>query len=681
MNITAVIPTLNPTKKILQTVDQLCAVGFERIIVVNDGSDASYDNIFNEIKLNSRCVLLRHSNNRGKGRALKNAMTYFKRKPMGHDGIVTLDDDGQHAIADVVKCAETLMANPASLVLGVRDFNKSNVPPKSKIGNKVTNMIFFCLCGIKISDTQTGLRGIPFQHMESFLNVSGERFEYETNMLLSTKKQRIKIKEVTIETIYMDHNASSHFHPIRDSIKIYGQIFKFMFSSMLSSLIDITLFTLLMWILPFSLKSVTIFIAVFISRMISSLFNFYANKTMVFQSNTQTSVSMIRYYILCLVQIIVSSCCIMILTIPFPKLTVLCKVLVDCVLFFMCYKIQRNWVFQPRKDGVASPRYLVIIRRVVGSLCAIVLTIFIIFLLLVTMLLKGPSTQMSNTLVSTLMETSALKFIPKLYFTDKEIKQITDGNDNEVGAYINKVNQNKIEIDALHNSSSQDDIVIEEVQGATYYGKMVILKDPSRLHLFASDGASGGEGKTISEVMSQEKALVGFNGGAFLDVGGMGDGSTALGTVIKDHKIITGYSAQHPVLIGMDENNQLFVGDISPQDALQMGIRDAVSFGPVLVKNGEVVPQSGSGGGFNPRTAIGQRQDGSILVLIVDGRQPHSLGATYNDLSLVMKQYDAINAGNLDGGSSSVLYHGTQRINSLSSAVGERPVPTAFYYK
>lgn len=679
MNITAVIPTLNPTNKLLQTIKQLCDAGFERIIVVNDGSSKTCDPIFDEIKHNQKCVLLRHLKNKGKGRALKSAMSYFMNNPMGHVGMITLDDDGQHATSDVVRCAQKLIEHPDCLILGVRDFNSDNVPSKSKHGNKITSTIFWLFCHIKVSDTQTGLRGIPFFHMKDIHDVEGERFEYETNMLLHTKKQKIAIKEVTIETIYMDKNVATHFHPIRDSLKIYKQIFKFVFSSILSFLIDITLFTILWNILPFSQKNLTIFIAVLFSRLLSSLFNFYTNKTMVFKSNANVSASMVRYYVLCAAQIVASSILIMLLTMPFPKITILIKIIVDCFLFLISYKIQQNWVFQNSTQVKQHHKATQIIGRILMSMVSVVTTLFLILVLVITLLLKGPSTQMSNTMVSTLMETSALKFIPRLYFSEKEIKQITNGNVSEIKEYIAQVEHNKIDIDQT-TKSEQADVSVEDVEGSTFCGKMVILKDPSKLHLFASDPANGGIGKTVPQVMSENHASIGFNGGAFLDVNGMGDGSTPLGTVIKDHKIITGFSSQHPVLIGMDDKNQLFVGEVSANDAINMGIRDAVSFGPVLVKNGEVVPQSGSGGGFNPRTAIGQRKDGSILVLIIDGRQPHSLGATYNDLALVMKQYDAINAGNLDGGSSSVLYQGETRLNSLSSAVGERPVPTAFYY-
>ncbi|MGX8851939.1 phosphodiester glycosidase family protein [Amedibacillus sp. YH-ame10] len=680
MNVTAVIPTLNPTRKILQTVEQLCTAGFERIIVVNDGSDASYNPIFDVIKSNPKCVVLRHVVNKGKGRALKSAMSYFGTKPLDHVGIITLDDDGQHAIDDVVQCAQKLIEHPDSLILGVRDFNSKNVPPKSKIGNKITNSIFGLFCGIKISDTQTGLRGISFQHMKLLIGVQGERFEYETNMLLNTKKLKIKIEEVTIKTIYMDENSKSHFHPVRDSIKIYRQIFKFVFSSALSFIIDISLFTLLIAILPFSEKNLIIFFAVLISRAISSLVNFYTNKTIVFKSGANTGSSIVRYYLLCIAQIMVSSLLIMLLTVPLPKITVLVKILVDTFLFFISYKIQRNWVFQSQETKKEKSTIARILSRVLVSILSVVLTLCIVLIVLVTMLLKGPSTQMSNIMVSTLMETSALKFIPKIYFSEKEIKQITEGNDKEVKEYIAKVHKENIKIDGS-TSSSQKDVVIEDVQGSTFSGKMVILKDPSRLHLFASNPNTGGSGKTVLEVMKENEALIGVNGGAFLDINGSGDGSTPLGTVIKDHKVITGYSSQHPVLIGLDDSNQLFVGECTSEEALNMGIRDAVSFGPVLVKNGEVVPQAGSGGGFNPRSAIGQRKDGAILLLVIDGRQPHSLGATYNDLAVLMKKYEAINAGNLDGGSSSVLYQKEERINSLSSAVGERPVPTAFYYK
>ena len=325
----------------------------------------------------------------------------------------------------------------------------------------------------------------------------------------------------------------------------------------------------------------------------------------------------------------------------------------------------------------------------------IILRIFTVILLLILCLLtflictvatvfNGPSDTMRNLVVSSFMETSAMKFIPRAFFSEDEIEEITKGNTDAYDAYIASLDDVEIIIppkndDAVSASVDGTGITIDDVYGATYCGKIMIIDDPARISIEVIDSFSEtGNGLLLSELANEEGVVAAFNGGGFLDNLGTGNGGMPLGVTIKDGKLLSDWEWGYPTTIGFDSDHKLIVGNMTGQQALNAGIVEACSFGPVLVKNGVVAPISGSGGGLNPRTAIGQRADGTILVLVIDGRQPHSLGASYTDIAEIMEEYGAVNAANLDGGSSSMLFYEGELINSLGSAVGERRIPTAF---
>lgn len=215
------IPALNPPNEFIYYIEELLKNNLENIIVINDGSDEKLNSIFKTIEKKG-VIVINHKNNLGKGRAIKDGLKYVEENMYdNYFGVITVDSDGQHLVKDVINVAETLKENQEALILGVRDFNTKNVPPKSKFGNKITSKCFKFLYGAKISDTQTGLRGIPKELYQQFINSRGERFEYETNMLIDCILKKTKIIEEPIETIYLNNNKETHFRPIRDSISIY----------------------------------------------------------------------------------------------------------------------------------------------------------------------------------------------------------------------------------------------------------------------------------------------------------------------------------------------------------------------------------------------------------------------------------------------------------------------------
>ena len=202
------IPALNPPRQLIDYVKSLLDNNLKDILLVDDGSKEEFKEIFDTIEKfsNANIKVFRHAKNLGKGRALKNAFNYFLTLPnlAEYSGVVTADSDGQHRVEDVIKVAKEIEENPNKLILGCRDFDLEQVPPKSRFGNKITNGVFKLFYDKNISDTQTGLRGFPTAIIKDFLDIAGERFEYETKMLIYCFQKEIGIKEVLIETIYFD---------------------------------------------------------------------------------------------------------------------------------------------------------------------------------------------------------------------------------------------------------------------------------------------------------------------------------------------------------------------------------------------------------------------------------------------------------------------------------------------
>lgn len=260
-------------------------------------------------------------------------------------GIVTVDSDGQHKVEDIKKVAKRLVESQNKLILGSRNFDLSNVPFKSKFGNKITRTIFKFLTGLKVSDTQTGLRGIPTEYIAKLMNVPGERFEFEMNMLMEAKDNDIDIEEETIETVYIEENKSTHFNPLKDSLKIYAIFLKYILSSIISFVVDIVIYKIVFDLLINHIVNYAIIIATIVARVISSLVNYRINKNTVFKSSNNKSI--IKYYILCLIQMIVSAFLVEIIyNLLNRNYEVLIKLIVDSIIFLINFKVQKEWVFR-----------------------------------------------------------------------------------------------------------------------------------------------------------------------------------------------------------------------------------------------------------------------------------------------------------------------------------------------
>ena len=347
-----VIPAYEPDERMLQLLETLVAGGQGPVVIVDDGSGDAYKEIFEKAGAYVRALggaVLTHEVNRGKGRALKTAFAYILSEYPEAAGCVTADSDGQHTAECIDKVMETLRENPDSLVLGVRRFDGENVPWRSRMGNGITERVFAYVSGVHVTDTQTGLRGIPRAFMKELLDVPGERFEFETQMLLECAGS-YPVIEVPIQTIYdSKENHQTHFNTFTDSVKIYRilakKFMKYVFASFSSCVLDLVLFTIFCSMLKGKTGSY-VAAATVLARVISATCNYALNYKVVFESKQKVHTSGVRYFLLAAVQMglsafLVTAGCSLISTVPETAV----KVVVDGVLFFISYAVQQRYVF------------------------------------------------------------------------------------------------------------------------------------------------------------------------------------------------------------------------------------------------------------------------------------------------------------------------------------------------
>ncbi|MBR1496704.1 MAG: bifunctional glycosyltransferase family 2/GtrA family protein [Oscillospiraceae bacterium] len=351
--VSVVLPSLNPSDKFDAVVDGLVAAGFTDIVIVDDGSREANKIHFERAAAHPEVTVLTHEVNRGKGAGLKTAFAWIIEHRPDSPGAVTIDGDGQHLVGDILRCAEAMTEEDA-IVMGCRDFSLDHVPPRSRMGNRITSTVFRLFCGIRLSDTQTGLRAIPAALLPRMLTVRGERFEYETNMLLELTRQGVKLREVPIETVYEDGNSESHFRPVVDSLKIYKFIILYALASLAGSLADLLAFYVFRRLLEGAVADGTaVLLATAIARAISSFLNFNLNREVVFHGQDSYGKTMLRYYCLAVPQMLLSAGLVALLSrlagTGAGILTTCIKFVVDVLLFFISFRIQQTWVFKGRK--------------------------------------------------------------------------------------------------------------------------------------------------------------------------------------------------------------------------------------------------------------------------------------------------------------------------------------------
>ena len=332
------IPAYNPDEKLIELVNSLTSSHIEKIIIVNDGNQKHCDQIFDALPTNKKIELLKHSVNQGKGAALKTGLSYIHEHFANSVGVVTADADGQHRSQDILKIGQTLIDHPENLILGVRDFSKK-IPLRSKIGNLITEKLFKIVVGQKISDTQSGLRGIPFDFIPDLLKIKSNGYEFELDMLLKCKYTQRYILEEKIETKYIDANKSSHFNPVFDSLKIYFELFRFVLLSIATAIVDYTVF----FILDFF--GFHIYVCQIMARVASIFFSYPLVKKVVFLSKKQNKIAFPKYLLLVIISGILSYLLIKVYIAKFAMNVVMAKMFAELTVYIFNFIVQRDIIF------------------------------------------------------------------------------------------------------------------------------------------------------------------------------------------------------------------------------------------------------------------------------------------------------------------------------------------------
>lgn len=307
---TIIIPAYKPDEKLIRLLEDLGKKCPARILLVNDGSGAEFDPVFK--KAEPLCFrILSHEKNMGKGAALKTAFSYLLEEGVEKEAICTADADGQHLPEDIIACLDRAVEKNGTLILGSREFGK-DVPLRSRFGNSASRITFHMLMGKRVRDTQTGLRAFTPDLLPFMLTIPFNRYEYEMKMLCDAVKKKIPLEEVTISTVYIEENKSSHFNPVRDAIKVYSLLLRcalgsfwelvtFLFSSCFAYLVDFCAYSLFLHlVLPsFMEKERSIaFFSLLFARVISSLANFFVNGKIVFRNLKKPARSVSLYFLL-----------------------------------------------------------------------------------------------------------------------------------------------------------------------------------------------------------------------------------------------------------------------------------------------------------------------------------------------------------------------------------------------
>lgn len=344
MEYTVIIPALNPDERLRNIIDQNWEMK-NQIILVNDGSDIEYMPLFAE--LGEKCIVLHHRENRGKGEAIKTALRYIKSELWECSVIGIMDADGQHLPEDMERLLTEAALHPGTLILGCRSMN-GEIPWRSRVGNQVTKMVFRMAAGTEISDTQTGLRAFSSELANFMLEIPGERYEYEMNVLLACAKKSIPILEVPIQTIYHDRkNRCSHFKKVRDSVRIYRQFFKFSSASISSFLVDYVLFVLFTVLFPEGAGFIAA--ANIMARILSAAYNYMVNCRLVFHEKPSVKTAA-DYAALAVCILTLNSILLQIFSGALQFSVYPAKILTECILFAASWLIQKQIIFKTGRN-------------------------------------------------------------------------------------------------------------------------------------------------------------------------------------------------------------------------------------------------------------------------------------------------------------------------------------------
>lgn len=342
-SVAVVIPAYRPGSALPELVRQLCSA--LPVIVVDDGSGREFEAVFDGL---SDVHLVRCPQNLGKGGALKTGIREAMRLIPGLTAVVTADADGQHAAPDILRVAEAAGQHARDLILGVRHFG-ANVPFRSRFGNRLTRAVLHLVLGQKLSDTQTGLRGIPAALLPDLVEIRSNGYEFELDMLITARHHRFRFIEVPIATIYRGENEGSHFNPLLDSLKIYFVLLRFTLVSLTTAAIDNSVFLLVYPLAGNILGSQAC------GRLAALLYNYAVARRAVFLTHERHRTTLPRYLLLVAASGAASYGLIRLLIYALRMEVLPAKLLAESFLFLINFVIQRDWVFVKHRPPAPAP--------------------------------------------------------------------------------------------------------------------------------------------------------------------------------------------------------------------------------------------------------------------------------------------------------------------------------------
>jgi len=342
-----IIPAFRPDTGLLGLARQLVDSGEVELVIVDDGSGEEFAPLFRQLAELPRTEVLAHAVNLGKGAALKTALNRVACRPSPPPSVVTADADGQHLAADILAVARRSREAPELLILGARRLPAS-APFRSRLGNRATRILMRGLAGLRLTDTQTGLRAVPLSLVPVLLPLRSNRYEFELDMLILCKRLGVTIEELPISPVYLDGNRSSHFHPLLDSMRIYLVLFRYTLASLASALIDFAVFSLV-----FASGGVILTSQV-VARGVSLFFNYAAVRAAVFHDRSPHRVTFPRYLALVFASGLASYSLILLFADVARLPVLLAKPVAETLVYFANFTIQRDYIFRARSEDASA---------------------------------------------------------------------------------------------------------------------------------------------------------------------------------------------------------------------------------------------------------------------------------------------------------------------------------------
>ena len=680
------IPAYMPDEKMADVARGMYDAGFD-VVIVDDGSPEEYAGVFRTAALYAQ--VLCHDKNRGKGEALKTGLRYIRSQFEAPYTVVNADADGQHKVEDIIRVACAAERERRSLVLGSRKM-EGDVPFKSRAGNGITRLVYRLSTGSSVYDTQTGLRAYSDLLVDRLLLVGGSRYEYEMNMLMELQREGYGIREVWISTVYLNGNQSSHFHPVKDSAKIYREILRFSAASLVSFGVDYGLFCLLS-----ALTGALVFSNV-LARTVSGTVNFTLNRKLVFRSKSNLAPSAVKYAALALAILLCNTLLLTALTgLGIPAYGA--KILTEGTLFGFSYLIQHSLIF--RKGGKKP------MRQHRFAVCAAALLIaFTTYISLDTFVLAR-----SYDTNATEVNTSMFAALPDSSGTSNTTTSVTQGDDSQTQDTTTSKGRPGSKGRSKNRSASMSDSASSAESGvdasAAYTGENTVTTDNYTITLreyyqnntkiyvadvtlrsaqylktaFANDTYGKNVTATTSSIAQSNNAILAINGDYY--------GVQESGYVIRNGVVYRSTPKGCDVLCICADGTMEIVSDsdYTADELVAKGVWQAFTFGPALVEDSSVTvgvnTEVGKAMASNPRTAIGLIDANHFVFVVSDGRTSESEGLSLYELATFMQSLGVKTAYNLDGGGSSTMYFNGAVVNNptTNGKIRERGVSDIVY--